>query len=220
VAEIYCPEAKGSDRDSKPFEAAHLHTEEGALRHSPDEVVPEWRCNMQHSNIAYIGCAALLGAGALLATGCGDVGEPGGDGATESADTVATASEAFGRPWRHHRPPAGTGGSGGTSATTGGTSATGGTGATSGGTSATGGTTSSGGSAPVDCSVCTVAQDCCNAVNAGALCTFSADVCSAYDPGRQKTYAIDCLVTLRTIITAWTGGGSTPPPVCVLPSGL
>ena len=89
--------------------------------------------------------------------------------------------------------------------------------AATGGASGTGGTTSSGGSAPVPCSICTVTQDCCNAVNAGALCTFSANVCSAYDPLGQKYYATNCLLTLRTIISAWTISGATPPSVCALP---
>ncbi|HEX5098343.1 MAG TPA: hypothetical protein VFV94_02540 [Polyangiaceae bacterium] len=158
----------------------------------------------------------VLGVGIFVATACGGVD----DGATDPNGDVQVTADAL-RGWRFHHHPPGTGGatsSGGTS-TSGGTTSTGGT-STSGGTTSAGGTSTSGGTGgipPATCELCTITQDCCNAVNAGALCTFSADTCSAYDPDRQHTYAVDCLVTLRTIISAWELAGRAPPAVCALP---
>lgn len=144
---------------------------------------------------------AALGA-VLLSSACGGIDT------TDPADTARAQSDEL-RPGYRHHPSPGTGGA---------PSGTGGTSSGSGGTTgATGGTTSTGGTTTVDCSLCTIAEDCCNAVDAGALCTFSADTCSSLDPGRQASYALYCLTVLRTTISAWTTNGRTPPAACTLP---
>jgi hypothetical protein len=135
----------------------------------------------------------------LVATGCGSVDGSGGEVATDPVGDVQTQADSLRFRQRHPRPP----GTGGAPSATGGAPST------------TGGSTSTGGSATVDCSICTIAQECCEAV--GAPCTFSADACFALDPGREKTYATYCLTTLRTTISAWTISGATPPAVCHLP---
>jgi len=161
---------------------------------------------------------AVLAVGVLVAAACGGADDGRDDSAANSDGDVQVTADAL-RGWqsRHHPP-----GTGGTTGATGGASSSGGSsmngGTTSaGGSSGSGGTAGSGGIPPATCALCTITQECCNAVNGGALCSFSADTCSAYDPDRQHTYAVDCLLTLRTIISAWVVGGSTPPAVCALP---
>ena len=153
----------------------------------------------------------VLGIGVFVASACGGADEGRDDGAADANGNAQATAEAL-RGWRfrHHPPSAGGSTSSGGASTSGGTTS-------SGGSSTTGGTAGSGGIPPATCELCTVTQECCNAVNAGALCSFSADACSALDPDRQHTYAVDCLLTLRTIISAWVVGGSTPPAVCALP---
>lgn len=161
---------------------------------------------------------AVLGVGVLVAAACGGADDGRTDGAVNSDGDVQVTADAL-HGWQFHHHPPGTGGSTGATGgatSTGGSSTNGGT-TSSGGSSGSGGAAGSGGIPPATCSLCTITQECCNAVNAGALCTFSADTCSAYDPDRQHTYAVDCLLTLRTIISAWVVGGSTPPAVCALP---
>jgi len=70
----------------------------------------------------------------------------------------------------------------------------------------------------VDCSICEAARQCCNAVSASSGCNnFDAARCATLDPGRQKTTKINCLVQLRTTISAWRLGGRTPPAACRIP---
>lgn len=156
---------------------------------------------------------APVGAFVVLAAGCGGVDDSRGNDSTDSSGTVRAESDTL-RYW-HQRP--GRSGAGGATAAAGGApaanggAATGGT-ATGGAATAGGGTTSS-----VDCSICTTALQCCDAVSAGALCTFSAEECSSLDAGRQATYALYCLTVLRTTISAWNIAGRTPPAACILP---
>lgn len=131
----------------------------------------------------------------VLAAGCG-----GADEAT--GDVHAQTSE-----WHRYSRPTATGGA---------PSGTGGAPAGSSGSAGAGGTTT------VDCTICTVTQACCEAVNAatnnGRTCGFSTETCFSLDAARQKTYAIHaCLVTLRTTISAWQLAGRTPPAACRLP---
>lgn len=163
---------------------------------------------MDHSKNWRVGLAALLSAGSLVGSGCSDASEASDDEATASAENVETMSDALHRRWRPHPP---TSGAGGTSPGTGGTAPGGG------GTLATGGTTPSGGTPAASCSLCATTQACCNAVNAGPLCTFSANTCASLDPGRQATYSRNCLMVLRTTISAWKINGRTPPSACTLP---
>lgn len=71
------------------------------------------------------------------------------------------------------------------------------------------------------CDFCDATRACCEAVHAGSYCDgFSAQACHRYDgdgSGRQRTYLLNCLTTMRTIISAWQSGGSTPPPECHIP---
>jgi hypothetical protein len=70
----------------------------------------------------------------------------------------------------------------------------------------------------VDCSICATARACCTAVNAGSYCNnFNAERCTTLDPGRQRTTKIDCLVLLRTAISAWRLSGKAPPSACRIP---
>jgi hypothetical protein len=76
----------------------------------------------------------------------------------------------------------------------------------------------------VDCSICKLARECCVAVNAANQCTnctnctnFNAESCAALDPGRQRTTKINCLVQLRTTISAWRLHGQEPPSACYIP---
>jgi hypothetical protein len=130
--------------------------------------------------------------------GCGDV-----DGV--ASDDAGAETDALRGHHGHHPLKGSTAGSstGGATSTIGGaTSATGGaTSATGGSPGMTGGTSSSGVSSS-SCSICATTQSCCLSVDAGALCTFSADTCESLDPLRQSYYASDCLMVLRTIISA------------------
>ena len=70
----------------------------------------------------------------------------------------------------------------------------------------------------LDCSICAIARSCCNAVNPSTSCNnFNAERCATLDPGRQRTTKINCLVQLRTTITAWRLSGRTPPSECFIP---
>lgn len=70
----------------------------------------------------------------------------------------------------------------------------------------------------VDCSICATAKACCNAVNPGSYCNnFDAARCEVLDPGRQRTTKLNCLVQLRTTISAWRLAGRTPPSECRIP---
>jgi hypothetical protein len=76
----------------------------------------------------------------------------------------------------------------------------------------------------VDCSICEIARECCVAVNAANQCTyctncsnFDAERCAGLDPGRQRTTKINCLVQLRTTISAWRLHGQEPPSACYIP---
>ena len=70
----------------------------------------------------------------------------------------------------------------------------------------------------VDCSICATARACCEAVNAGSYCSnFDAQRCEVLDPGRQRTTKLNCLVQLRTTISAWRLAGRTPPSACRIP---
>ena len=60
---------------------------------------------MQHWMNSRFGSAALLGAGVLFVTGCGDMDEPRRDSAGPSGEDIVTASEAFSHPYWRHRPP-------------------------------------------------------------------------------------------------------------------
>jgi hypothetical protein len=72
----------------------------------------------------------------------------------------------------------------------------------------------------LDCSICDTARECCNAVSAAngtsasSCMNFDGPRCATLDPGRQKTTKLNCLVYLRTVITAW---GRMPPSVCRIP---
>lgn len=69
----------------------------------------------------------------------------------------------------------------------------------------------------LDCSVCTRANDCCNAVGAGGLCTFSSASCASYSGLAQQSYVETCLSLIQTTIDAWKASGAVPPAVCTLP---
>ena len=70
----------------------------------------------------------------------------------------------------------------------------------------------------VDCSICATARACCEAVNAGSYCNnFDAQRCEVLDPGRQRTTTLNCLVLLRTTISAGRLAGRTPPSACHIP---
>jgi len=147
-----------------------------------------------------------MGISALIAAGCAGGDDTRGDDATES-DSAGTQVDALrGRHW-HRPPPSGSAGE----------STIGGTSSSSGGATNVGGTSSTVGSTPPACSICTQTQDCCNSVNAGPLCTFSADTCASLGAEGQAVYARNCLMTLRTTISAWTLNRRTPPAACSLP---
>jgi hypothetical protein len=170
---------------------------------------------MEHARPWQVRLGSILGAGGLLSAACGDVDEPARDEATTSVEDVQTTTDALrDRHWRRRPPVSGSGTAGSSSSTTGGTASAGTTPIDTAGASSTGGAASG---EPADCSLCTVTQDCCNAVNAGALCTFSADTCASLDPPKQASYALNCLTVLRTTISAWTMNRRIPPPVCSLP---
>jgi hypothetical protein len=157
---------------------------------------------MQYSKHLRIVVGALLSGGLLITSGCGDVDQSGSE--AEAFDNTGTETEAlWGQRW--YRPPR---------TETGGSSTVGG--ASSGG-STSGGTTNSSGSASSSCSICATTQSCCESVDAGALCTFSADTCTSLDPLRQGYYAKNCLMVLRTIISAQTMNQRTAPSACYLP---
>lgn len=70
----------------------------------------------------------------------------------------------------------------------------------------------------VDCSICQIARECCFAVTTNSYCNnFSAERCETLDPGRQRTTKINCLVQLRTTISAWRLAGRNPPAACYIP---
>jgi hypothetical protein len=70
----------------------------------------------------------------------------------------------------------------------------------------------------VDCSICEIAKTCCRAVSAASYCdNFNAQRCATLDPGRQRTTKLNCLVQLRTTISAWRLAGRTPPAACYIP---
>jgi hypothetical protein len=77
----------------------------------------------------------------------------------------------------------------------------------------------------VDCGICEIARECCHAVYAAnglssrASCcdNFSAERCAVLDPGRQRTTKLNCLVQLRTTISAWRSAGRAPPSTCRIP---
>jgi hypothetical protein len=217
VATDLMSRASTTSGETKPFRTEDLHPMDALRPFSVGAI--EWRCKMERSRGLR---SAVLGIGVIVASACGGTDEGRPDGTADSESDVQVSDALRGWHSRHH--PPGTGGttSSGGSSTTGGTTSAGGS-STSGGTTSAGGSSTGGGSAgsggipPATCELCTITQECCNAVNAGSLCTFSADTCSAYDPGRQHTYAVDCLVTLRTIISAWALAGQTPPAVCALP---
>jgi hypothetical protein len=175
---------------------------------------------MEHARPWQVRLGSLLGAGGLLSIACGDVDGPPREEATTSVEDVRTTTDALrDRHWRR-RPPvsvsgsgSGTGGSS-SSSTTGGTASAGSAPIDTAGASSTSGAASG---ERAECSLCTVTQDCCNAVNAGALCTFSADTCASLDAPRQASYALYCLTVLRTTISTWTMNRRIPPPVCSLP---
>jgi hypothetical protein len=149
---------------------------------------------------------------ALVVAGCSGTDESSGSKPAELGDPTDTGAATLMSlgPFRHRT--FGTGGAqpGGASAT-GGTPSAQATGGSSPVASGTGGATS------YDCSICTRANDCCNAVGAGALCTFSAATCFAESPPvAQASYTNYCVTLLRTTITAWTSAGQTPPAVCSL----
>lgn len=160
---------------------------------------------MKFSQTVQLGITALLGASSFITVGCGDIDQT-APGDTMASDSVETRSAAL-RGYHWHRP--GTGGAGGSSAT-------GGT--TSGDGSALAGTTGSSASSAPDCSVCTTTQRCCESVSGGALCTFSAANCASLDPQRQVYYARDCMMVLRTTISAYTLNGRSAPSACTLPA--
>jgi hypothetical protein len=162
--------------------------------------------NMQYSQLSGIKFATLLGVGMMITTACGSVDDSRGDDATDSV--VGDAQSDALRRSRWHRPPP---------SDTAGSSATGGTGSTAGSSSTNGGTISSPPTSTAECSVCAVTQECCNSVNAGSLCTFSADTCDSLDPVRQTAYARNCLMVLRTTISAWTMNRRAAPSACFMP---
>ena len=77
----------------------------------------------------------------------------------------------------------------------------------------------------VDCGICALARDCCLAVyaangltsSASSCYNFDAQRCAVLDPGRQRTTKINCLVQLRTTISAWRLAGREPPSACRIP---
>ena len=77
----------------------------------------------------------------------------------------------------------------------------------------------------VDCGICEIARECCHAVyaangltsRASSCNNFDAERCAALDPGRQRTTKINCLVQLRTTISAWRLAGRAPPSACYIP---
>lgn len=77
----------------------------------------------------------------------------------------------------------------------------------------------------VDCGICAIARECCHAVyaangltsRASSCDNFNAERCETLDPGRQRTTKINCLVQLRTTISAWRLAGQAPPSACRIP---
>jgi hypothetical protein len=77
----------------------------------------------------------------------------------------------------------------------------------------------------VDCGICAIARACCHAVyaangltsRASSCNNFDAQRCATLDPGRQRTTKINCLVQLRTTISAWRLAGRAPPSACYIP---
>jgi hypothetical protein len=70
----------------------------------------------------------------------------------------------------------------------------------------------------VDCSICATARACCTAVSTSSYCNnFDAERCATLDPGRMRTTKLNCLVLLRTTISAWRLAGRTPPSECRIP---
>lgn len=174
---------------------------------------------MQYPKNLPTSVSALIGAGLVIATGCGDVEQSASDVA--ASDDAGTETQALRGHW-HHTQRGGTAGSpttGGTAMTTGGSSS-----GTGGGSTGTAGSSvgenaagSGGSSSSPGCGICERTQSCCEAVNAGALCTFSADTCASLDPVRQAYYASDCLMVLRTTIGAQTINQHTAPTACSMP---
>jgi hypothetical protein len=120
----------------------------------------------------------------VVAAGCAGVDDGSGDGAIPSDDTASSEEELVRRgTWFRHRfpPPSRDAG-----AATGGASAGGGSAGTSGDTVAS-------------CAVCSKAQACCSAVQAGALCTFSEATCEALATSARAGYVSSCLTLIDTV---------------------
>jgi hypothetical protein len=156
---------------------------------------------MARSIASSFGSALISGLVALISTGCagdGDVRDAEADG----LDSVGAHGDELSRSYwrsRHHlvshrdagagagsgdvsRPDAGgTGGAGGVSRPDAGSGIDDGEGDAA------------------DCAVCARANECCNAVDAGALCSFSADTCASLEPSSRKPYVVSCKTLLDTV---------------------
>lgn len=140
---------------------------------------------------------SALCAVALTACASGQDSSTSGSPVVEDDPTPAKASAEF-----RHRPRFSTGGASSTGST--------------GGSSNTGGSANSGDAGPstADCGICAKANDCCNALGAGALCTFSATTCSTLSAASQASYANNCKSLLVTVTSAWATVNATPPQAC------
>jgi hypothetical protein len=137
-----------------------------------------------HTNRFVVSSTLLL----VVATGCAGADDASSDAPISSEDTASSQDELVRRGvWFRHRfpPPRDAG------------AATGG--ASSGGTAGTSGSGARGSDDVASCAACSKAQDCCLAVEAGALCTFSQATCESLAPSAREGYLSACAVLLDTV---------------------
>jgi hypothetical protein len=150
---------------------------------------------MRIERIGLLVAAGVVLGGLAVTAGC-----DGGEDALDDGEPALSADDL--RFPRHHRRRDG----GGVAGTTGAGTA----GNTGGGTAGMSGGAGDGTAA--DCSLCTKAQQCCQAVQpADRPCYFNAGECSSMSPGVRDASVRGCLVYLNTVRSVWA---FEPPPQC------
>jgi hypothetical protein len=152
---------------------------------------------MGRKGIGLVVAAGMVLGGLAVTTGC-----DGGDDTLDDGEPALSAGDL--RFPRRHRRQDGGGAAGTTGAGTAGNTGAGPAGNTGGGTPGTSGGAGEGGTA-ADCSLCTKAQRCCEAVQAADRpCYFNAGACS-------DASVNGCLVYLNTVRSVWS---FDPPSEC------
>lgn len=154
---------------------------------------------MRLERIGLLVAAGVVLGGLAVTAGCDD----GGEDALDDGEPALSAGDL--RLRRHHRGRDDGGAAGTTGAGTAGNTGAGTAGNTGGGTAGTSGGAGDGDTA-ADCSLCTKAQQCCQAVQpADRPCFFNAGACSSEASVRG------CLVYLNTVRSVWS---FEPPSQC------